>query len=216
MVPHVRAKFSQLRLAHSVDDVERPFCQSRRGPGVARDQVVGITGDGLVGVDATEGVFVTTSPFSQPAIDFARHLSQRVVLIDGARLADLMIEHDVGIRSARAVEFKCRAGAKCGTTPTASAIIGSIPLRRRISGGSMPDLTVAEQILYSTVKLTALKGGAPTSTGTGFFMDLALQGDQMVPVIVTNKHVVSNSDRIVAVCHFANEEGSKPSGDLLP
>jgi hypothetical protein len=79
----------------------------------------------------------------------------------------------------------------------------------------MPDLTVAEQMLYSTVKLTALKGGVATSTGTGFFMELALRGDKMVPVIVTNKHVVKDSDQIVAVCHFANEDGSKPSGRLV-
>ena len=37
---------------------------------------------------------------------FVRHLSQRVILIDGDRLADLMIEHNVGVRVARAIEFK--------------------------------------------------------------------------------------------------------------
>lgn len=40
------------------------------------------------------------------ARDFVRHLTQRVILIDGQQLGDLMIEHNVGVRLARAVEFK--------------------------------------------------------------------------------------------------------------
>lgn len=53
-----------------------------------------------------KGVFVTTSIFSAPAIDFVRHLPQLIVLIDGDRLADLMIEHGVGVRIARTVKVK--------------------------------------------------------------------------------------------------------------
>jgi len=60
----------------------------------------------LVGVGAAKGVFVTTSSFSSPAADFVRHLPQRIVLIDGDLLADLMIEHGVGVRIARMVEVK--------------------------------------------------------------------------------------------------------------
>lgn len=43
---------------------------------------------------------------SQPARDYVKHLAQRVILIDGQELADLMIEHGVGVRSYRTVEFK--------------------------------------------------------------------------------------------------------------
>jgi restriction system protein len=51
-------------------------------------------------------VFVTTSSFSAQAIEFAKHLSQRVILIDGQRLGDLMIEHNIGVRLSRSVDFK--------------------------------------------------------------------------------------------------------------
>jgi restriction system protein len=51
-------------------------------------------------------VFATTSSFSQQARAFVRHLAQRVILIDGQDLADLMIEHDVGVRGYRVVAFK--------------------------------------------------------------------------------------------------------------
>jgi diketogulonate reductase-like aldo/keto reductase len=49
---------------------------------------------------------ITTSSFSNQALEFVRHLSQRVILIDGERLADLMIEHNVAVRLNRAIEFK--------------------------------------------------------------------------------------------------------------
>lgn len=48
----------------------------------------------------------TASTFSQPARDYVKHLAQRVILIDGRELADLMIEHGVGVREYRKVEFK--------------------------------------------------------------------------------------------------------------
>jgi restriction system protein len=51
-------------------------------------------------------VFVTTSSFSRQARNYASSLPQRVILIDGKQLADLMIEHNVGVRISRALEFK--------------------------------------------------------------------------------------------------------------
>ncbi len=72
---------------------------------VTRPEVQAFVGS-LVGLGASKGVFVTTSTFSQHAIDYVRHLAQRVILIDGEKLADLMIEHNVGVRLTRAIEFK--------------------------------------------------------------------------------------------------------------
>ncbi|MFG1294438.1 restriction endonuclease [Xanthobacter variabilis] len=88
--------------------LDRIYVQAKRyAPSnpVGRPDVNGFVGS-LVGLGATKGVFVTTSTFSQPARDYVRHLAQRVILIDGQELADLMIEHGVGVRSYRTVEFK--------------------------------------------------------------------------------------------------------------
>jgi len=88
--------------------LDRVYVQAKRyAPhvGVGRPEVQGFLGS-LVGVGASKGVFVTTSSFSAPATDFVRHLPQRIVLIDGDRLADLMIEHGVGVRVAQTVEVK--------------------------------------------------------------------------------------------------------------
>ncbi|GLQ39769.1 restriction endonuclease [Rhizobium albus] len=88
--------------------LDRIYVQAKRyAPAnqVGRPDVNGFVGS-LVGLGASKGVFVTTSTFSQPAREFVKHLSQRVILIDGRELAELMIEHDVGVRGYRTVEFK--------------------------------------------------------------------------------------------------------------
>ena len=88
--------------------LDRIYLQAKRYSDentVGRPEIQKFLGS-LVGMGATKGVFVTTSKFSGDAIEFARHLTQRVILIDGQRLAELMIEHNVGVRLNRAVEFK--------------------------------------------------------------------------------------------------------------
>lgn len=88
--------------------LDRIYVQAKRYAShvsVGRPEVQGFLGS-LVGVGAAKGVFVTTSSFSAPALEFVRHLPQRIVLIDGDRLADLMIEHGVGVRIARTVDVK--------------------------------------------------------------------------------------------------------------
>lgn len=75
------------------------------------------------------------------------------------------------------------------------------------------ELTLAENLLYSTAKLTALKAGNVVSTGSGFFMSFAAIGDRSVPAIVTNRHVLRGCDTIRVVCHLEDENG-RPSGEL--
>jgi len=52
----------------------------------------------LVGNSATQGVFITTGRFSDGAKTYAAGVSARIVLIDGARLARLMIRYNVGVQ----------------------------------------------------------------------------------------------------------------------
>jgi restriction system protein len=88
--------------------LDRVYVQAKRYAStvpVGRPEVQAFVGS-LVGLGATKGVFVTTSSFSRQAIEFARHLTQRIILIDGNQLADLMVEHNVGVRTSRALEFK--------------------------------------------------------------------------------------------------------------
>jgi restriction system protein len=48
-----------------------------------------------------KGVLITTSGFSKDAREYVTQIERRVVLIDGRRLAELMIDHGVGVATAR-------------------------------------------------------------------------------------------------------------------
>jgi restriction system protein len=56
-----------------------------------------------IGVYENHSVFITTSAFTAQALEFARSV-ERIVLVDGRRLADLMIEYEVGV-TARTVKI---------------------------------------------------------------------------------------------------------------
>ncbi|MFO7541274.1 MAG: restriction endonuclease [Thiobacillus sp.] len=51
----------------------------------------------LAGNKASKGVFITSSGFSKGAMDYASQVNHRVVLIDGPMLAELMMDHDLGV-----------------------------------------------------------------------------------------------------------------------
>lgn len=63
---------------------------------VGRPHVQNFVGS-LVGKSAHKGVMLTTSRFTDEARLFVKHLPQKVVLIDGEELAELMIEFNVGV-----------------------------------------------------------------------------------------------------------------------
>lgn len=60
----------------------------------------------LAGHKATRGVFITTSAFTKKAIDYVARIPQKVILIDGEKLAQLMIEHGVGVSVVASYEVK--------------------------------------------------------------------------------------------------------------
>jgi restriction system protein len=60
----------------------------------------------LAGAQALKGIFITTSDYNQNAIDYAHSVNQKVILINGNRLADLMIEHNIGVSTIRTIELK--------------------------------------------------------------------------------------------------------------
>jgi restriction system protein len=60
----------------------------------------------LHGKKARKGVFITTSDFSKPASDYVRDIQDRVILINGAELANLLIEHGVGVSTVATYDVK--------------------------------------------------------------------------------------------------------------
>jgi restriction system protein len=63
---------------------------------VGRPVVQGFVG-ALQGARASKGIIFTASAFSSDARDYAASVSPRVILIDGDRLAALMIDYNVGV-----------------------------------------------------------------------------------------------------------------------
>jgi len=55
---------------------------------------------------ARKGVFITTSSFSREAREFVERIDNKIVLVDGAELAKLMLDHNVGVSPVRAYEIK--------------------------------------------------------------------------------------------------------------
>jgi restriction system protein len=72
---------------------------------VGRPEIQNFVG-ALAGKKASKGVFITTSAFHENARDYAAGLHQKVILIDGRRLAELMIEHDIGVAAEHAYHVK--------------------------------------------------------------------------------------------------------------
>ena len=60
----------------------------------------------LHGKKARKGVFITTSGFSKPAEEYAQDIQDKVILINGSKLADLLIEHGVGVSTVASYEIK--------------------------------------------------------------------------------------------------------------
>lgn len=76
--------------------LEKVYVQAKRWKDtVSRPEIQAFYG-ALAGQRANKGVFLTTSSFTSQAVDFARSV-ERIVLVDGQRLAQLMIEHEVGV-----------------------------------------------------------------------------------------------------------------------
>jgi len=60
----------------------------------------------LQGKRAKKGVFLTTSNFSADAVEFVRAIDSKVVLIDGLKLSQLLIDFDVGVSTAQTYAIK--------------------------------------------------------------------------------------------------------------
>lgn len=72
---------------------------------IGRKEIQSFVG-ALAGQQANKGVFITTSEFTTTATDYANTVTQKIILIDGTRLADLMIEHNIGVSTQRTISLK--------------------------------------------------------------------------------------------------------------
>lgn len=82
------------------------YVQAKRWDGVVgRPEIQKFAGV-LQGQRARKGIFITTSTFSQDALDYVARIDSKIVLIDGNMLAQLMIDHNVGVASVASYELR--------------------------------------------------------------------------------------------------------------
>ncbi|MBB0969118.1 restriction endonuclease [Dietzia aerolata] len=87
--------------------LSRIYVQAKRyalDASIGRPEIQAFVG-ALHGNQANQGVFITTARFSKGARDYADSVPTRVVLIDGTRLAALMIRYGVGVQVKQTVQI---------------------------------------------------------------------------------------------------------------
>jgi restriction system protein len=82
------------------------YIQAKKWDGVVgRPEIQKFVG-ALSGKRARKGIFITTSSFSQEATSYVSNIDIKVVLIDGKRLAELMLENNVGVTVSTIYQLK--------------------------------------------------------------------------------------------------------------
>ena len=84
------------------------YIQAKRwkeGNVIGRPEVQKFVG-ALAGQGAKKGVFITTSSFTREAMEYKPMNETKLVLIDGITLANLMIEHNLGVSTLQTYELK--------------------------------------------------------------------------------------------------------------
>ena len=82
------------------------YVQAKRWEGTVGRPIVQAFAGSLEGQRARKGVLITTSQFSQDAEDYVTRIDKKIVLIDGERLAQLMIDHGVGVTEVQSYSVK--------------------------------------------------------------------------------------------------------------
>ncbi len=82
------------------------YLQAKRWEGTVGRQVVQAFAGSLEGHRARKGVLITTSQFSPDALDYVTRIEKKIVLIDGEKLAELMIDFGVGVTIDVSYEIK--------------------------------------------------------------------------------------------------------------
>lgn len=86
--------------------LEAIYVQAKRWAGTVGRPTVQEFAGSLAGQKARKGVLITTSQFSAEAAEYVERLEMKIVLIDGEQLAQLMIDHGVGVADKQVYAIK--------------------------------------------------------------------------------------------------------------
>ena len=72
---------------------------------VSRPEIQKFAG-ALQGQRARKGIFITTSDFSREVDHYATRIDSKIILIDGDQLAQMLIDHNIGVTPVANYEIK--------------------------------------------------------------------------------------------------------------
>ena len=82
------------------------YIQAKRWEGVVGRPEIQKFAGALQGQRARKGIFITTSTFTKDALNYVENIDTKIILIDGQRLAELMIAFNVGANTTAIYEVK--------------------------------------------------------------------------------------------------------------
>jgi restriction system protein len=82
------------------------YVQAKRWEAVVGRPEVQKFAGALQGQRARKGIFITSSAFTRDAWDYAKQIETKIILVDGATLAEFMIDNGVGVTSEAVYELK--------------------------------------------------------------------------------------------------------------
>lgn len=86
--------------------LDKIYIQAKRWSGnVSRPEVQKFVG-AVHGQNASRGVFITTSSFTNEAKEYAKNINSNIILVDGKLLTKLMIEYNVGVQIKDIIQIK--------------------------------------------------------------------------------------------------------------
>ncbi|MGA8841294.1 MAG: serine protease [Candidatus Aquilonibacter sp.] len=72
---------------------------------------------------------------------------------------------------------------------------------------------ISEQIEHTTARIEAFTNTNVAESGTGFFYQIALEGESVLPLLVTNRHMLAGKARLEISLTHADGQGNPKYGD---
>jgi restriction system protein len=82
------------------------YVQAKRWENVVGRPEIQKFAGALQGQRARKGIFITTAFYTRDALDYVKNIETKIILIDGAQLTELMIDHGVGVTTEVIYELK--------------------------------------------------------------------------------------------------------------
>ncbi|WP_321285802.1 restriction endonuclease [uncultured Sunxiuqinia sp.] len=86
--------------------LDKIYVQAKKWEGNVTISAIRDFGGTLLAHSAQKGIFITTSDFPKTAIDYCEKIDRTIILINGKRLTELMIEFNVGVAAKKTYVVK--------------------------------------------------------------------------------------------------------------